>query len=357
MATSQKSSHADIEAALIKVWRRTFSSVAVAHEGWLEHAFVRRGMGLVSTVYKNPDERRRLFQYGFTPCVGRRFESINADMHRILESTTDYAECSRQNRLDIFKQLGKLIADDRGFGFRIRSTVADNWLLQNWTVPLNWWMQGPGAVSPNSEELRSWQRFVSDNIEFRLGGAIRAVITQVWSSGTENPMVGPSLETWRESTGLPWFGFWVQELLRWGTLDPFVAFALSRGLANTRADGAKLSRDYKIWMAHENVINEADDWIDPRKFLAWELSLKVQRIKISRPRHFDAELTGTDGRRERYSVLPLLHSGKLHWMDPSGFELAISPAPSSGHDLSHRDDFELRMRNGIWKVSRVFRAA
>ena len=44
----------------------------------------------------------------------------------------------------------------------------------------------------------------------------------------------PTLETWRATTGLPWIGFWFRELLRWGTLDPLVAFALAQGLARTR---------------------------------------------------------------------------------------------------------------------------
>jgi hypothetical protein len=64
------------------------------------------------------------------------------------------------------------------------------------------------------------------------------VVAQAWSTGAGGAFAVPSLAEWKATTGLPWFGFWARELLRWGTHDPFVAFALSQNLAHTREAAA-----------------------------------------------------------------------------------------------------------------------
>jgi hypothetical protein len=94
-------------------------------------------------------------------------------------------------------------------------------------------MKIPGAEAPNPRILRAWQRFVSDNLEFRLGVGVAAVVAEAWSEGAGVALT-PALSTWRGTARLPWFGFWARELLRWGTLDPFIAFCLAQGLAQTR---------------------------------------------------------------------------------------------------------------------------
>src|SRR3546814_14599992 len=82
-------------------------------------------------------------------------------------------------------------------------------------------MQLTGAVAPDAERLRAWQRFVTENVEFRLGVAVGAAVAQAWGQNAGD-LDTPTLETWRATSGLPWIGLWFRELLSWGTLDPFV---------------------------------------------------------------------------------------------------------------------------------------
>lgn len=349
--------NADTEASLIRLWRRTFSSVVVAQEAWLEQAFVRRGVGLVDNIYPDPEERHRLFQYGFSPYVGRRFEFVAPRIREAIERTVDYGVSDSDERLVFFEAIGALIANDRGFGFRARGTVADEALLRNWTRPLAWWMHSPNAPSPPPDELRAWQRFVSDNIEFRLGVAIGAVVAQTWSAGANNPLAVPSLDEWCQTTGLPWIGFWARELLRWGTLDPFVAFVMAQGLAGTRGEAVDRRPEFQAWMEAEYEDIEAEDWIDPRYFLRWQRSLVVRPEAPAGVRHIDAELTGTDGRREQYSVLPVRSEGMTHWIDLSGYKLAVSEDAQGMDHRAFRDDFLLKIRDQRWQVRRIFRAS
>lgn len=356
MVEANGQTNANVEVSLRGIWQRSFSHAVSVREGWLEQAFLYRGRGLLENIYPDPEERRRLYQYGFTPHVGRRFERIAPRIRDVMLRAGNYGSAGAKARLAVFAQLGELVASDRGFGFRGRPTATDSALLQNWRTPLAWWLRFPGADGPDPDDLRAWQRFVADNFEFRLGVAVGAVVAQAWSAGADDPTSIPSLEAWRETTGLPWFGFWARELLRWGTLDPFVAFTLSQGLAGTRDRAAARRPEFEAWMESEFEDIEDEDWIDPQLFLKWERSMKSSSKAPANAKSRRATLTGTDGVRGTYSVHPIRRNGAVHWIDASGFELATT-ADEAVSPKGAQDDFQLDANDGHWKVRRVFRSA
>ena len=216
---------AGTEEILAALWQKTFTQVSAAREAWMEEAFIKRGRGMVETVYPDPAERKRLYAYGYSPYVGRRFERVADTIRAILARAQDYAAFSLEEKLSIFIDVGGAVADD---------------------------------------DLRAWQTFISDNLDFRLGVAIGAVVARAWSEGTDEPLDTPTLDTWKSITGLPWFAFWAKELLRWGTLDPLVAFALSLGLAKSRTDAARM----------QPAFLSRDSWSGQRK----HHTLRIQRI-------------------------------------------------------------------------------
>lgn len=346
---------AEAEAFLVDLWQNTFTRVAAAQEAWVEQAFIRRGRAVIEDIYPDPAERKRLHQYGFPPYVGRRFDHVAPSIRARIEAAAAYGIASAEERLAVFESLGGLLADDRGFGFRIRDTVADRIVLENWRDVLAWWMQAEGAESPEPGVLRAWQRFVADNLEFRLGVAIGAVVAQAWSDGAGDPLEVPSLETWRETTGLPWFGFWARELLRWGTPDPFVAFALAQRLARTRGEAAEQRPEFEAWLRERDENLEVDDMIDPQLFLEWQrgLPLRVGEGLVNDP--IEAELTGTTGKRGCYNVIPIKNDTSVKWIDASGYELARSQLQAGRIGRkAFRDDYELRINNGTAVVQRTF---
>ncbi len=343
------------EAHLTAIWQKTFTAVAAAQEAWLEQAFVRRGTGIIEHIYPDASERRRLYQYGLSPAVGRRFEAVAERMRELLMAAGNYGSADPLTRVDLFEELGNLVSGNRGFGFRIRRTDADEAILEHWVDVLRWWMNEPDATGPSAEGLRSWQRFVADNLEFRLGVAIGAVVAKAWADGAEDASTLPSLAAWKDTTGLPWIGFWARELLRWGTHDPFVAFCLAQGLAPTREAAGARRQEFDVWLGEEMGAPTSEDRIDPRLFLRWQASFPRRDGAASRATRMAADLTGTTGERGRYSVVPVEHDHETAWLDPAGFELAITREQTDLGRRSSRSDFELTTANGQSTVTRVFR--
>lgn len=346
----------EAEARLAQLWRRTFTVAAAVQEAWLEQAVLRRGRAIVSEVYPDPEERRRLYQYGFSPYVGRRFEAVAPRIAGLIEAAADYGVETATDRLQHFINIGELLKNDRGFGFRIRDTQTDRRMLESWTDILAWWMKVPGVDHPAANDLRARQRFVSDNLEFRLGTAVGGVVAQRWTEGAGDPLAVPSLADWRATTGLPWFGFWARELVRWGTLDPFVAFALAQGRASTREAAEDLQPAFAEWLSDEIDDPTSEDLIDPQQFLKWERSLPRRIRNAENELAEPAVLTGTDGGRYRYNVLPIAADEEVIWIDPAGYELARSEDPLGAFSLRDvNDDFILVTGHQKPLVSRTFR--
>jgi hypothetical protein len=134
---------------------------------------------------------------------------------------------------------------------------------------------------------------------------------------------------------------------------PFVAFLLSQGLARTRDEAAMRRPEFESWMEDKYEDIQAEDLIDPQYFLKWERSLRVASKASTARRHPLAQLTGTDGSRGSYSVLPIPRSDKIHWIDASTFELATT-ATIDVDQSPCRDDFELQVTEWRWQVRRVF---
>ncbi len=320
----EEMSATEAESLLGQLWRKTFSFAAAAQEDWLERAIVRRGQAIVEEIYPDAEERQRLYQYGFSPLVGRRFEVIAPQIADLLSAAAEYGSQTVAQRIAHFVAIGALLKDDRGFGFRVRDTVTDANMLENWTEILDWWMHVPGTEHPAASDLRARQRFVADNLEFRLGVAIGAVVAQKWTAGADDPLAVPSLEEWKATTGLPWFGFWARELLRWGTLDPFVAFTQAQGRARTREEAGNLRKDFEAWLEEEIDDPTSEDQIDPQRFLEWERSLPTRARDQAAAIPDEARLTGTEGTKPRYSVLPVAGDEEVLWVDAAGYELARS---------------------------------
>jgi uncharacterized iron-regulated membrane protein len=165
----------------------------------------------------------------------------------------------------------------------------------------------------------------------------------------------PSLAAWKETTGLPWIGFWARELLRWGTHDPFVAFCLAQGLAPTREAASARRLEFDAWLDEEQDDPASEDRIDPQLFLRWQASLPRAEGAAGAASQMRAALTGTTGARGHYAVIPVRRNDRTAWLDPAGFELAVTRPSARVGTRPSRSDFELVTAAGEPTVRRLFR--
>ena len=136
-----------------------------------------------------------------------------------------------------------------------------------------------------------------------------------------------------------------------------MAFSLAQGLARTREEAAGRRPEFAAWLEDELEEVGADDFIDPQKFLDWQRALPRDRRRGVRSREIDAELTGTNGRMELYSVMPMESDNFVNWIDASGYSLARSgQRPPWIRDSAFRDDFDLRIEDGRAMMNRKFAA-
>jgi len=345
----------ETEALLIQFWQKSFARVASAYEAWMSDAFLRRGKAVVETVYSDEDERRRLYSYGYAPHVGRRFESTAVLILSILRDSEGYGDMAEKDRMLLFQRLGDAVADDGGFGFLVRESQTSQDLFSRWSEVLSWWMKLSGATQPPIDDLRAWQMFVTENFEFRLGVAIGAVVASIWTEKKPNPFDTPTLDSWKGVSDLPWFAFWAKELLRWGTLEPFVAFALSQGLARSRPEAEAMRPEFMSWL----VLNEGEEasgeaTINPQNFLKWARSRLERAVQVHAIRTTKAVLSGADGEGAEYAVVPLRTQDSIMWLDPSGYKLAVTTIPNVFFDSNHSNDFSLVTNSEGVVVNQIF---
>jgi hypothetical protein len=98
----------------------------------MEASFIKRGRAFVETLYPDPQQRRRLYQYGFTPYIGRRFELVAPQLIAELQAAIDYGTWTAEQRFALLIQLGERMRAEPGIGFRVRDTVGDQAVLANW---------------------------------------------------------------------------------------------------------------------------------------------------------------------------------------------------------------------------------
>ncbi|MND90701.1 hypothetical protein D3C80_827930 [compost metagenome] len=127
-------------------------------------------------------------------------------------------------------------------------------------------------------------------------------------------------------------------MLRWGTLDPFVAFALAQGLAPSRNEAMIRRGEFERWLHAEVEDIEPEMLIDPRRFLSWQRSLEDYSEIVEDVQRIPAQLTEVNGRKNSYDVRPIVSDGSVKWIDAAGYAVAQSqlvPSLLTGQPEKH----------------------
>jgi len=165
----------------------------------MEQAFVQRGKSLVENIYPERGTNADAFIAMATHHASVAVSGMPPDkLLDILHYTDGYGDMSDDDRVALFVQLGDIVAGDKGFGFSTRDTVTGRDLYARWHEVLAL-VDGTCRTHlyPLGTISEAWQIFVADNLEFRLGVAIGAVVAQRWTEESTDPFATPTLDTWK----------------------------------------------------------------------------------------------------------------------------------------------------------------
>lgn len=114
-------------------------------------------------------------------------------------------------------------------------------------------------------------------------------------------------------------------------------------------------REFDAWLNDELDDPKSEDRIDPQLFLRWQEALPRAEVAAGAAAQMRAALTGTTGARGSYAVIPVRRDDGTVWLDPAGFELAVTRPTARLGTRPSRTDFELVIGAGEPMVRRRFR--
>jgi len=333
-------SAAEIEAQLSALWRRTYAHVAAEEENRLAQIWLARGRAITS-LYPDPTRRRQLYKTSLSPFSGSILLDRVDEIRTFLLSGSDYADRPPEDKFQFVRSVIEMLGEVPAF--RISTKLGRKKDFTEWEKLLRWWLfKGSIKKQPKAKELSPWFAFVADNFIYRCNWGLGSLVGVLMDKGdATGPVDALSMDDWPRS-GLPWIGFWLKELVNWGTLDPVAAFLLARGNAidRTRAEG-----DAKAYYAQLDDADDPNDKLDPRRIREWVEARNPPAAarQVSRNLALDATLTRNPGEylASQLSVFPLAGGDVLSWIDPAGYVVATSNRPADWDDQPSRYRFEL----------------
>jgi len=129
------------------------------------------------------------------------------------------------------------------------------------------------------------------------------------------------VESWNDS-GLPWIVFWLKEIITWGTFDPVAAYLLSKSVCKTRKDALLTA---EIYYTSITFGQDAYDAVLIRNWVESEI-LNVDDPSIIAEKSYLVTLLRDfkNSIHQQWIVYPIKSDTKTVWMDPAGYEFAIS---------------------------------
>ena len=332
---------AELEAELSALWRRTYAYVAAEEEDRLAQTWLGRGRAIRS-IYPDPVRRRQLYKTSLPPRSGSILLDNVDEIRTTLQAGNDYADRTPEQQFQFVRAVIALLSEVPAF--RISTKLGRRRTpFTDWEDLLRWWLFKTSLKKqPKPKELGPWFAFVADNFIYRgnwgLGSLIGVLMDQGDAGGSVDAL---AMDDWPRS-GLPWIGFWLKELVNWGTLDPVAAFLLARGNARDRVQAEANAQDYYAQFDDET---DPNDKLDPRRIRDWVETQRPPAPSRSAPMGISLDVRLERPARDylvrQLNVLPLEREDALIWIDPAGYAVAYCDRPPDWENQPSHYRFEL----------------
>jgi hypothetical protein len=316
----------ELEGKLAEIWQRCYAHYSLAEEATLGGWFVSRGRALTTRIYPDPSQRRRLYQSGLPPRLGDRLLRLYPDVKQYLITGANYAVRNTDERFEFIETVVSLLGTHPKFALASKTPNKTRW-----QDILRWWLDPQGPVKfPNAAQVSAWYDYVATNFNYRFAWGIGCIIALATNEAHGDTLRPTTLEEW-DLTTLPWIALWLKELMVWGTLDPVAAYLLGRSRASTRSEAGEVAREY--FRSHEGFA--PNELLDPTRIRRWADTLpkdpprESTRQAPKSPLSVKLERIFPKTAARRWRVLPAEFDGRLGWVDPAGFLLAVGERPST----------------------------
>ena len=314
---------AQLESELAQIWRRTYARAASHGEAHLATIWLARGRA-IKAQYPAADERRRLYKTSLTPRSAKLLLESAEAIRVKLSQGADYARWTVEEQFVFIRDVLAFLSEIPVFAIETKLGRKKN--FDDWPMLLRWWLAKSTLVrQPRPNEVANWYAFVANNFIYRgtwgLGSVIGLLLD---TTDGGQPIRALEIGDWPMS-GLPWIGFWLKELISWGTLDPVAAFLLARGDA---IDRPQAELDAKAYYEGRPAGADANALLDPRTIRAWVEARQPARAARTGTAKIVIEVEcvrpAEAYRQQRLVVLPLVEVDAIIWLDPAGYEVARS---------------------------------
>jgi len=317
-------SPSDLEDRLKQIWLRTYAHYASSIEAELSSIFVKRGKALVS-IYSSADQRRRLYKTSMPARHGNMLLSLYPNVKEHLAKGAGFAEWSTADKFAFINELVGMIRTHPRF--KGPDTVGRGAKATFWSQVLEWWLNPKECeLSPKPENVSEWYDFVYRNFDYRFNWGLSSILSIVFDDSVDDKTKPLTLEDWPLSQ-LPWIGFWIKELIVWGTLDPVAAFLMSRRYAWTREEAETIAEKY-----YTEGGNDPNELLNPSNIRDWSTkNFSGPRKSVGQPGRvrYEVELLRdfSEKSRTEWRVIPVIMEDDVVWLDVGGFPLAKSKKP------------------------------
>jgi len=316
-----------VEIHLKALWEKSLATVMVTEEARLEQLILIRGRALWEREYPERAERRLLYMLGLPPHAGKSFTATATALESLLEGGNEYGALEANEKGAYLAEIVDMVRQDTSLGFKPPLTATDEKIQRAWKDVLQWWL-GLKQHGPSPSKLRNWMRFIQNQFDHRTGMAVGGTLAAVWDrTGITN---APTPESWAKETSLPWISYWCRDLLRWGTVEPMVAYLLSRGRIVSREGGDVYVSEFNSWKT-ANGYSDPEDSINPQLIAAWYSERfdwdESAHKGLSTPPASKVSFTPDppfQGIQESLMAWPMTVDSNTWWMEPAGYRIGIS---------------------------------
>jgi hypothetical protein len=316
-------SAAQIEGKLIEIWRHCYAHYASLQESILSTWFLQRGRALITRIYPDATQRRKLYRSGLPPRLGDQLIRLYPTIRDHLLTGSDYSARDSQGQFQFICTLVELLGTHPKFALSQRTPGNTPWY-----DILRWWLDPDGPVGlPRPTQISEWYDYISTNFSYRFAWGVGSVLALAANEAHGDTLQPTTLDDWGD-LGLPWIALWLKELIVWGTLDPVAAYLLGRGRAGIRTEARNLSSHYY----DQNQQLDFDERLNPQVIRRWaETQPSAPRTAPPPQPHFpiSVELTRiiAPTARRQWRVLPVDAGENIRWVDPAGYQLGSSLRP------------------------------